>query len=171
MLCLSFKSHDKVKEEKKKNQPKSKHPKLSSWTKNSNWEFRYVSSSSFSPMQGSSQTIVSSGVWAEAPTHRPFTWQRVKEIKCLVSRQDSRTFSHHGDIMGELVRALSLDSSQPGFQGQLYHVTLNSWFHFLFLVSLPIRWGQCYLSHSPVMRTEWKNKKTVVKHPAQRWFQ
>lgn len=38
-----------------------------------------------------------------------------------MSRQDSRTFSHHGDTMGELVRALSLDSSQPGFQGQLYH--------------------------------------------------
>lgn len=55
-------------------------------------------------------------------------------------------------------------------------MTLNSWFHFLCLVSLPIHWGQCYLSHSPVMRTEWKtktkqNKKTVVKHPARCWFQ
>lgn len=167
MLCLSFKSHDKVKEEKKKNQPKSKHPKLQL---NKKLQLRIPLCEQLE-LQPNAGLIVSSGVWAEAPTHRPFTWQRVNEIKCLVSRQDSRTFSHRGDIMGELVRALSLDSRQPGFQGQLYHVTLNSWFHFLFLVSLPIRWGQCYLSHSPVMRTEWKNKKTVVKHPAQRWFQ
>lgn len=64
------------------------------------------------------------------PTHWLSTWQGVNEIEWPVSRQDSRTFSLE-DIMGEQVRALSLDSSQPGFQSQLYNVTSSSWFHFL----------------------------------------
>lgn len=35
--------------------------------------------------------------------------------------------------MGEGLRALSLESSQPGFQGQLHNVTLSSRFRLLSL--------------------------------------
>lgn len=131
MLCPFFKSHDKVKEEKKKNQPKSKHSKLSSGTKNFQLRIPLFEQLELRPNVRLIQRLVSSGVWTEAPTHRPYTWQRVSEIERLVSRQDSRTFSPE-DTRGELVKALSLDSSQPGFQGQLYNVTLSSWFHLLY---------------------------------------